>query len=282
LSIRSGLPSRVSGGVVIDSRPEKPGLSVAGFYFFYISSELTHQWKFIMKTIFSTITLIASLVLTMIFISSCSSPSNDPDEDNNGGNPTYTYGSITYEGQTYKTVKIGSQTWMAENLNYNASGSKCYDDDPANCNIYGKLYDWATAMVLDVNCNDEICSDQIQPKHRGVCPSGWHIPSNAEWDQLLRYADGTNGTDSPYSSYTAGPKLKSQNSWFQSGFPTGTDDFGFAALPISSNSGYAYWWRSNEDNEELAYYTRIFLNGSDASWSKGSKSDFCSVRCILN
>jgi hypothetical protein len=88
------------------------------------------------------------------------------------------YGTpVDYEGQTYQTVVIGTQTWMAKNLNYNATGSKCYGGVDSNCNTYGRLSDWSTAMGFGSSCNSNTCSSQVQPNHRGVCPPGWHIPS---------------------------------------------------------------------------------------------------------
>jgi uncharacterized protein (TIGR02145 family) len=100
-------------------------------------------------------------------------------------------GSLTYEGKTYKTVKIGEQTWMAENLNFAANGGTCYDNDPANCDKYGRLYSWADAMAFNTSCNKGGCASDIQPHHRGICPPGWCIPSEADWGQLIDYVGGS-------------------------------------------------------------------------------------------
>jgi len=94
---------------------------------------------------------------------------------------------VPYGDETYETVKIGTQTWIARNLNYNAPGSRCYNDDPANCAKYGRLYDWVTAMSLESSCYSTSCASQISAKHKGICPVGWHIPSHAEWTVLTDF-----------------------------------------------------------------------------------------------
>jgi len=151
------------------------------------------------------------------------------------GTPVY------YEGETYLTVVIGTQTWMASNLNYDAPGSKCN-----NCATYGRLYDWATAM----GCNSTSCSGQIKTKHQGICPDGWHIPSNADWNVLMKTVNPS-CSDNSYCA-GAGTKLKAREGWNSySGVPAGTDDFGFSALPGGlgysngsfGNVGYGgFWW----------------------------------------
>ena len=168
----------------------------------------------------------------------------------------------------FRTVTIGTQTWMAENLNCDVAGSKCYNNQTSNCTTYGRLYDWATAMALPSSCNSTSCSGQIQSRHKGICPSGWNIPSNAEWDILYRYADGTSGTESPYDSPTAGRYLKATSGWSSCG-PSGSgssylceDAFGFSALP--GGNGYSdgsfnnvgnngSWW-SDSENENTSDY----------------------------
>jgi uncharacterized protein (TIGR02145 family) len=235
------------------------------------------------------LSLPACLVLAMALTFSCSS---DDDEGGGGGdgNPsnsggyTGSYGSVSYSGKTYKTIKIGTQTWFAENLNYAVAGSKCYDNDPANCVKYGRLYDWSTAMALPSSCNESDCLvGQIQPK-RGICPSGWHIPSYAEWNVLVTAAGG---------SSTAGTKLKATSGW-NSG-RNGTDEYGFSALPggggyysggsFSGVGAYGRWWSATEEyngeyNALIAYNRRMHYSNSGVGTDIDDKAYLFSVRCV--
>ncbi len=198
----------------------------------------------------------------------------------------------TRNNKAYKIVAIGKQTWMAENLNYNASGSKCYDNDPVNCATYGRLYNWATAMTLPSNCKDNSCASQIRAKHRGICPEGWHIPSDEEWDKLYRYVDGSTGTDNPYDSPTAGRELKATSGWENGSDGTtgnGTDAFDFSALPggyCDSNGWFdyvglrGYWWSSAEYNANFAYNRYMIYYYKNAYYSYELKSGSRSVRCV--
>ena len=201
------------------------------------------------------------------------------------------YGTpVTYEGQTYQTVVIGTQTWFAENLNYNASGSKCYGNSESNCTTYGRLYDWSTAMgFAPSTCNSSSCSSQIQTPHRGICPSGWHIPSNADWDKLYRYADGTNGTSGPYDSPTAGKHLKAASGWEPYSDIENLDTYGFSALPggygDSAGSFYdvgdgGFWWSASEYNSDDAYSRDMGYDLDYAYWDYDTKSFLFSVRCL--
>jgi len=174
------------------------------------------------------------------------------------------------DNQTYKVVVIGTQTWMAQNLNYNVSGSRCYNNQESNCDTYGRLYNWATAMNLPASCNSSSCG--INAKHRGICPSDWHIPSKAEWETLVSFVGSGAGT-----------KLMSATLWNSySGFPKGTDEFGFSALPGGYGlSGSSFngvgdegaWWSSSEDESILAYVWRFGYSYSD-------KRFLFSVRCV--
>jgi len=162
------------------------------------------------------------------------------------------------DGKKYKTVVIGNQTWMAENLNYEASsGSECNSKKPANCDKYGRLYNWATAQV--------------------VCPSSWHLPSYDEWNALITTVGGAK---------TAGTKLKATSGWLYNG--NGTDDFGFSALPggysdSGSNGSYfidvgssGYWWTATAGN---AYADEVYMNSS-VSVREIDKKYLMSVRCV--
>ncbi len=157
------------------------------------------------------------------------------------------------DGKKYKSVKIGEQVWMAENLNYDAPGSKCLGNNPENCKKYGKLYNWETAQT--------------------VCPEGWHLPSDAEWANLLNFIGEGNKTSR---------KLKAKNGWIMLG--NGTDDYGFSALPggycgdsTCTNSSISKgimgcWWVAN------AY--GFCIHGRDEYEVAKSRSNQLSVRCL--
>jgi uncharacterized protein (TIGR02145 family) len=164
------------------------------------------------------------------------------------------------DGKKYRTVKIGTQTWIAENLNYAASGSKCYDNKPENCAKYGRLYDWATA--------------------KNVCPSGWHLPSKSEYETLDKYVGG---------EIVAGKKLKAKRGWYENG--NGTDEFDFSALPggigYSGGNFYSvgdrgYWWSASEITSYYAYYRGMSYFNNYTDWYDGEKHRLLSVRCVLD
>ena len=166
------------------------------------------------------------------------------------------------DGKAYRTVKIGDQVWMAENLNFDYSGSKCYDNDSNNVEKYGRLYDWETA--------------------KKACPPGWHLPSNEEWQTLVDFAGGEK---------FAGKKLKAKNGWndYEGKSSNGTDEFGFSALPGGSGSSagsfhnvgrYGNWWSASESNSNYAYSRRMSYYREDAYLFNYDKSNLLSVRCL--
>jgi len=169
------------------------------------------------------------------------------------------YFTDSRDNQRYAYVTIGEQTWMAENLNYNDIGSRCYDDNPANCDKYGRLYNWSTAM--------------------NVCPFGWHLPSTAEWGVITAYIGGREGK-----------KLKATSDG-------GTDEYGFSALSGGYYRGASFygagyycgsWWFASEADSYDAYGLYMYYssettydsNTEKAYWAGFDKSELQSVRCL--
>jgi len=154
-------------------------------------------------------------------------------------NPDIDYGELTdsRDGKVYKTVKIGNQTWMAENLNYADSvktpslrgNSWCFGDNPRRCNVAGRLYTWTAAIDSVALAKDsdnprkcgynEEC--QFTEKVRGICPDGWHLPSRAEFDTLVATVGGKE---------IAEENLRSRIGWFLR--ETDSDSYGFSAIPV--------------------------------------------------
>ncbi|MDR2583059.1 MAG: PEGA domain-containing protein [Fibromonadaceae bacterium] len=162
------------------------------------------------------------------------------------------------DNKTYKMVKIGNQTWMAENLNYNASGSKCYVNKESNCQKYGRLYNWETAKT--------------------ACPKGWHLPTKDEYGKLDNFVGGVN---------TAGKFLKATSGWNNNG--NGNDKFGFSALPGGygnsdgsfNDVGYdGYWWCASDGSSNRAYCRYMTYGYEIVRWNNDLKSYLYSVRCL--
>jgi len=239
-----------------------------------------------MRTNLFKITRMAILAVAMVFTFSCTEDKDDDGNPSGGGNAVYGP-SLPYEGKTYKTVKIGTQTWLAENLNYNVSGSQCYNNQESNCAIYGRLYYWATAMNLPSSCNSSTCSSQIKSKHQGICPSGYHIPSDADWNVLMKFVDPSCLDNSTCTG--AGTKLKSSDLWnAYSGVPAGTDEYGFSALPGGFGYGatslgkvgdYGVWWSATEIDTEASDWFMYYRN-EDVVYGSSGKFYSRSVRCL--
>jgi len=187
------------------------------------------------------------------------------------------YGSFTdpRDGKTYKTVKIGNQVWMAENLNYATSiGSWCYDYKSSNCDIYGRLYYWYTA--------------------KKVCPAGWHLPSDDEWKKLemaLGMAQGE-ANSTGWRGTNEGSKLAGNASLWDDEDLIQNPEFassGFTALPGGYRNNYVnfnfigidcYWWSATDENSTTAWF-RFMTNDFSAVYRNGYyKKKGLSVRCV--
>lgn len=213
-------------------------------------------------------------------------------------NPKITYGELldTRDYQVYKTVTIGKQIWMAQNLNYKPGNvsSWCYGNSTENCDKYGRLYTWDAAM------NDRFCayglSCRPSGKVRGICPDGWHLPSFNEFITLVTpmtseidyYDDDETG-----EYYDAGMMLKSQTGWkascWGSYYSKSSNESGFSALPGGGYNGNrdfadvettAYFWSASEEEERIAYGMELTKDFYTVYLSVFTKSHVASVRCV--
>ncbi|MCL2260813.1 MAG: fibrobacter succinogenes major paralogous domain-containing protein [Fibromonadales bacterium] len=174
------------------------------------------------------------------------------------------YAVDSRDAQTYRIVKIGNKTWMAQNLNFKAADSKCYDNKDSNCAKYGRLYNWEAAMK--------------------ACPTGWRVPNNEEWKALVKFAGGEK-------------KLKAKSGWNKIEDAdgeydmNGTDDFGFSALPGGSGNSngnfelvgyYGGWWSSDKggSGSNRTYGQDIYYSDEFFDFFSTVKPNLYSVRCV--
>lgn len=177
-----------------------------------------------------------------------------------GGGSMFESFTDTRDGQTYKTIKIGTQTWLAENLNYDVGNSSCYDNSASNCTAYGRLYDWETAT--------------------SVCPTGWHLPSDDEWTELINYLGG--------EALAGGRMKETGTSYWNSPNSDASNSSGFSARPGGRQltNGYAninqagYWWSSTESSSTSAYNRYLIYNGGSVTKTGPDKGTGQSVCCV--
>ena len=213
------------------------------------------------------------------------------------GNPDACEGYVTvpHGGQVYHTVAIGDQCWLRENLNIGvmAKGGEvpsnndtiekyCFDDDTANCNKYGGLYMWK-----------EMMNHFPLQGSQGICPNGWHIPSDDEWKELEGFVDSQHGVGDPvwdeiyYRGFDAGKHLKALLGWISGG--NGDNSFDFKALP----GGYweisfsfvrageeAHFWSSTHDSGHNGRERTLKYDNDQVSRSYSWDESAFSVRCL--
>ena len=199
------------------------------------------------------------------------------------------------DGNIYNTVTIGTQVWMAENLKttkYNdgtaipnitvdatwaaaTTGAYCdYSNTPANSTTYGRLYNW---YAVDNNAATKVASNG----GKNVCPTGWHVPTDAEWTTLTTYLGGES---------VAGGKLKETGTTHWASPNTGaTNETGFTALPGGNRyydgtyddiGNYGYWWSSTEYSTTDAWYRYMYYNNTNVVRNNFDKQNGFSVRCV--
>jgi len=194
--------------------------------------------------------------------------------------------SFEYQGKTYHTVQIGNQCWMKENLNFETGNSWCYDNIAADCEHYGRLYDWETVM------NGEQSSNKVPSGVRGICPVGWHVPSDQEWQILEGAVDSWYWIGDPVWSqlgprgHDAGQHLKTNVGWE---YNNGLDTYGFSALPGGCRdvSGTCYWggsaglfWTSAA-SEAYNAWSRTLVDGyKSVTRHSSAKTLGLSLRCL--
>lgn len=203
------------------------------------------------------------------------------------------YGSLTdpRDGKSYRTVNVGGRQWMAQNLDHSAGGKVgiCYNavsgataSGPADtCAKYGRLYTWAEAMGVDKGYDGKLLG--AKPPVQGVCPTGWHVPSDAEWSDLRGSLPGYN-SDNRNASETA--LLRSLAGW--SGETEGIDTLGFRVLPGGSLAAglfkgagsEAYFWTSDEVLAGFAKDQYLTPSLTYVGGLSVTKSSAISLRCV--
>jgi uncharacterized protein (TIGR02145 family) len=200
--------------------------------------------------------------------------------------------TVTYEDQTYNTIQIGDQCWLKENLNVgtmidgvieqtnNSLVEKyCYNNDPANCSIYGGLYQW-----------DEMMQYTSLQGTQGICPEGWHISTDGDWCIITQFIDATVECDANgFSGTDVGIKMKSTYGWDSGG--NGTDSFAFTSLPsgfFSNTLGfsglglYCYFWTSSLEYDLYAWARSFIADDGGVNRDYNIRTPGISVRCIKN
>lgn len=211
---------------------------------------------------------------------------------------------IDYQGETYPTVQIGTQCWLAKNMNVGIAVDSfveqtdnqtiekyCYLDDSNNCSIYGGLYQWAEAVqYLNGANNFSTLPLPFSGNVRGICPKGWHIPNATEFCTLLSFLDPT--VDCNYYGITgtdAGGKIKSTSTLWEPPNSGAINNSGFSAIPAGSRywggtytgkGRYSEFWSTKEYSESSSIFYFTVYNNSKIFQYYGLKNIGISIRCI--
>ncbi len=185
------------------------------------------------------------------------------------------------DGHQYQTVQIGEQCWMKENLKYETGTNWCYNNNTSYCNVFGRLYNWPTIM-------DGASSSNSNPSGvQGICPEGWHLPSDNEWCTLTQHIDSSvNCSITNYNGVDAGDKMKDTLYWNE--ISNGTNESGFSALPggcmgiyhFDDLFLYSYMWSATEDDTGYAWMRKLSYGHPGVGRFFFSKNRGASVRCV--
>jgi len=191
---------------------------------------------------------------------------------------------VKWKGHAYNTILIQTQCWLKENLVWDTGVNWCYNDDPINCLVYGRLYDFSTMM------NGATFSNTVPSGIQGICPDGWHVPSDKEWKIFEGSVDSQYGIGSEiwngthWRGYDAGKLLKSTSGWYHEG--NGEDLYGFKALPAGYKHPEEGYTKLGE--ETLFWSTATFsfrrrlMNSDDKIFRGGSGGIGYSLRCLMD
>lgn len=217
------------------------------------------------------------MTVAAIYFAACSEDSNSwsakdvcPEDGVNAyGMPNRGMFIDERDGQEYRYTTIGDQVWMAQNLNYVAEYSACYDNDELNCELWGRFY----SLLEDGQPSGPMNYAMVD----SICPTGWHVPSEQEWTRMI-------ASIGKYNDHETAKRLKSSELWtheYSGG--NGTDECGFRALPggdqAPSKSEYMYqyagFWTSTMKTSGLAY--TIFVGATIFETASSYRN---SIRCI--
>jgi uncharacterized protein (TIGR02145 family) len=222
-------------------------------------------------------------------------------------NPKIVYGEIVdkRDGQKYKTVEIGSQVWMAENLNYDFGlyhyeefQSSVFCEDDENCRKYGRYYTWAMAIdsaalrKQGLKCGDGYeCS--FNGPIQGICPEGFHLPDTTEWLTLKNYVFEQTGDSSSAALKATTDWIEYEDEETHQKISLGNDLFGFSALPSGHYEKGVRNWYFSRIGKQAAFWSSThgsgtFAGGFNISYdserifykSKAAKSNYFPIRCI--